>query len=349
MKVGVLFIDWECQFTLTIDHIRDMYEKYKDNIEPYWVQVPIRTWNGCSQFEPEWIAWDEEKKDLWVREKEKNSIKDLPFYFKNMMFEEFTPMFAEWYSQGKKTACFIGIRTAESLNRFRTIAVTKNKRTEKTWITRVSNNAENIYPIYDWKTEDIWTFNGKFRKEYNPIYDYMHKAGMTIAQMRIDEPFGDTQRQGLWLYQIIEPSLWAKMVSRVAGANTGNMYCEESGNILGNRMIKLPDGKTWKQFSSLLLETMPKKTSEHYKNKIAVYLKWFMKRGYEDGIPDVADYKLETYGKVPSWRRITKALLRNDYWCRSLGFSPTKSTAYYKYMNLMKRRRNEWKIFALES
>ena len=345
-RIGVLFIDWECQFTHTIDHIREMLEKYSQWIEPFWIQMPIRTWNGCSQFEPEWTSWDESKKELWVRDKEKVSVKDgLPFYYENMMFEEFTPLFAEWFSQGKSCACFIGIRTAESLNRYRTIAITKNKRTSASWITKVSDHADNVYPIYDWKTIDIWTYNGKHKKEYNPIYDYMHKAGMTIASMRIDEPFGDTQRQGLWLYQVIEPALWSKMVARVAGANTGALYCSESGNILGNRMIKLPDGKTWKQFSELLLETMPSKTSEHYKNKIAVYLKWFMKRGYEDGIPDQADYKLETYGKVPSWRRICKALLRNDYWCRSLGFSPTKSTAYYKYMNLMKRRRNEWKIF----
>ena len=175
----------------------------------------------------------------------------------------------------------------------------------------------------------------------------MHQAGLTLHQMRIDEPFGDTQRQGLWLYQVIEPKMWSKMCIRVAGANTGNLYCQEGGNILGNRFIKLPQGHTWKSFAEMLLTTMPKKTGEHYKNKIAVYIRWFEKRGYENGIPDEADYKLETYGKVPSWRRICKAILRNDYWCRGLGFSPTKSTAYYKYMDLMKKRRNAWNIFPL--
>lgn len=350
VRVGVMFIDWECQFTHTIDHIRDLYEKYKDNIIPYWIALPIRTWNGCSQFEPEWTSWDEDKKDLWVRDKEKNSINDkkyFPFYFDKIMFEEFTPLFSEWFSNGEKTACFVGIRTGESLNRFRTIAM-KNKRTEKPWVTRVSDNGFNVYPIYDWKTEDIWTYNSKFNKEYNILYDYMYRAGMTISQMRIDEPFGDTQRKGLWLYQIIEPALWAKMLARVAGANTGNIYSDESGNMLGNRKLCLPKGKTWQGFANLLLDTMPNTTAEHYRNKIAVYIKWFMKRGYEDGIPDEADYKLETYGKVPSWRRICKALLRNDYWCRTLGFSPTKTTAYTKYMNLMKKRRNDWKIFPMK-
>lgn len=352
-KVGVMFLDWECQFTMTIAHIRKLYEKYEANIEPYWVSIPIRTWNGCSQFEPEWTAWAEDKKKLWVREKEKSSITDknyFPFYFDNMMFEEFTPLFAKWYSQDERCACFVGIRTVESLNRYRTLAQTVKPMFEgKTWTTKVVDDVWNVYPIYDWKTEDDWKYLGKTKNEYNPLYDRMYKAGMTISQMRIDEPFGDTQRQGLWLYQIIEPAMWSKMVARVVGANTGNMYASERGNVMGNNKLSLPKGHTWQSFAKMLLHTMPPTTAEHYKNKLAVYIKWFKKRGYPDGIPDEADYKLETCGKVPSWRRICKALLRNDYWCRSLGFSPTKSKAYHKYMDLMKKRRNNWGIFPIKA
>lgn len=112
-----------------------------------------------------------------------------------------------------------------------------------------------------------------------------------------------------------------------------------------NDKITKPEGHTWESFSKFLLDTMPKKTAEHYKDKIAVYIKWYMNRGYEDGIPDEADAKLESDGKVPSWRRIARTLLRNDYWCKGLGFSPTKSSAYQKYCDLMKRRRKEWNIF----
>lgn len=349
-KVGVMFIDWECQLTLTIEHIQKMFDIYKDYIEPYWICLPIRTWNGCSQIETEWISWDEDKKDLWVREKPKIAIKDkdyFPFYFDNMMFEEFTPLFIQWFGQGKLTASFIGIRSQESLNRYRTIAREKPMFNNKPWTTNVIDNCWNIYPQYDWKVEDDWTYFGKFNKNYNKLYDRMYQAGMTINQMRIDEPFGDTQRQGLWLYQIVEPQLWAKMCIRVAGANTGALYCQENGNILGNDKLKLPKGHTWKSFTNFILDTMPPKTSEHYKNKIAVYLRWYEKRGYPKGIPDFAEHKLETYGKVPSWRRICKSLLRNDYWCRGIGFSPTKSQAYVKYLNMMKKRRNNWQIYPL--
>lgn len=349
-RVALLFIDWECQFTMTIQHVREMFELYRDHVDPFWIQLPMTTWNGCSMFETEWTAWDEKKKDLWIRDKEKDSINkpsQLPFYYSEMTFEEFTPLFAEWYGNGDPCANFVGLRTQESLNRFRTIAREKEKFKGMAWTTNVTSKVWSAYPLYDWQTEDDWTYFSQFKKPYNPLYDRMHQGGMTIHKMRIDEPFGDTQRQSLWLYQVIEPETWARMVLRVAGANTGALYCGNGGNILGNRKLSLPAGHTWKSFAELILHTMPPKTSQHYKNKIAVYLRWFHTRGYPfpQSIPDFADRNLETYGKVPSWRRICKSLLRNDYWCRGIGFSPTKSTAYGKYMALMKKRRSKWGIW----
>jgi predicted phosphoadenosine phosphosulfate sulfurtransferase len=347
-KVGLFFLDWECQFTMTITHIREMYKLYEKHIIPYWVAIPIRTWNGCSSIEPEWIAWDENKKDLWVRQKDDLSIQDknfFPFYYQNMMFEEFTPLFAKWFSEGKECSCFIGIRTQESLNRYRTVAREKPMFKELPWTTNVVDNVWNVYPIYDWEVEDDWRYFGKTGKPYNPLYDRMYQAGLTVNQMRIDEPFGDTQRVGLWLYQIIEPQMWSRMTMRVAGVNTGGIYAHERGNVLGVHSVTLPKGHTWESFSKFILDTMPPPTAEHYKNKLAKYVHWYRDKGYPNGIPDEADKDLESKGKVPSWRRLCKVLLRNDYWCKGIGFSPTKSSAYQKYLNLMRKRRTEWELF----
>jgi len=347
-KVGLFLLDWEAQFTHTINFAREIYTEYKDNIDPYWVSVPIKTWNACSSHEPEWTAWDESKRNLWVREKEDISIKDgshFPFWYDGIMFEEFVPTFGQWYAQGEKCACFVGIRAQESLNRFRSIAKDKPTYDGKMYTTNVVENVWNVYPIYDWRTEDIWTFHSKTGKSYNKLYDRMHQAGMTLHQMRICEPFGDESRKGLWLYQVIEPNIWARLILRVNGANMGKMYSNKRGNVMGNHTITLPDGHTWESFAKNLLESTPTKTAEHYKNKISVYIKWWMSRGYPEGIPDESDLKIENAGKAPSWRRVCKTLLRNDYWCKYLGFSPTKTSAYSKYTDLMARRRKAWNIF----
>jgi len=343
-KIGVLFVDLEAQYKLTIEHCLEMYKLYKDYINPFWVSLPLHLRNAVSQYQPHWICWDEDVKDLWVRTPPKFAITDInyfPFFKKGMEFEEFVPQFGHWYGKGKLTACFVGIRTDESLNRYRTICSTRKQTLmSHQWTTWCSNNLYNAYPIYDWRTRDDWIYIAKTQKCYNRLYDRMHLAGLTIHQMRICQPYGDDQRKGLWLFQIIEPETWTKILLRVNGVNQGALYAKESGNILGNITLSKPDIHTWESFSKMILQSMPKQTQEHYRNKIAVFLKWYYDRGYPNGIPDEGAITKDK----PNWKRICKALLKNDYWCKGLSFTQTKSEAYDKYKKIMKRRRQEWKL-----
>ena len=345
-KVGLLFIDLEAQYTLTVEHITRCYEMYCENIEPFWVALPMNLRNAVSMFEPQWMCWDPSCAEKWVRPMPESAIKDeeyFPFFRRGMEFEEFVEDFGRWYSREKLTACFVGIRADESLNRQRTLFARKSRFRGKNWTTYKGGTVYNAYPIYDWKTKDIWIYNGHSGRPYNPLYDLMHQAGLTIHQQRICQPYGDDQRKGLWLYHVIEPETWGRVVARVNGANHGALYARETGNILGRIKITKPHGHTWQSFAKFLLESLPEGTREHYQNKILVFLKWHHDRGYPEGIPDEAPAKEEAARKVPSWRRICKALLRNDYWCKGLSFSQTKSEAYTKYRKIMKKRRQEWK------
>jgi predicted phosphoadenosine phosphosulfate sulfurtransferase len=351
-KVGVLLIDLEAQYKLTMDHAENMKREYADCTEWFWVCVPMSLRNAVSMYQPKWVAWEDSAKDSWVREMPSCAATDFDFATPGMEFEEFVPLFGEWYSEGEPTACFVGIRTDESLNRFRTIHSTKKIRMEgKCYTTQVTKSVFNWYPIYDWSTEDIWVYHAKFpEKKSNPLYELMHKAGMSIHQMRICQPYGDDQRRGLWLYHLIEPETWGRVVARVNGANSGALYVRETGNMMGYGKIALPEGHTWRSFTLLLLKTLPKQTQEHFRAKIDYFRKWWMDRGYENGIPDEADPKLESEKKVPSWRRICKAILRNDYWCKTLGFTQHKSGSYERYLKVMAKRRTkpEWNLAARE-
>ena len=73
-KVGLLIIDLEAQYVETIKHIRNIISIYKDNIKLYWVAVPLLLRNAVTNFEPRWICWDEENKDIWVIEKPEEAI-----------------------------------------------------------------------------------------------------------------------------------------------------------------------------------------------------------------------------------------------------------------------------------
>lgn len=344
-KVGVLIIDLEGQYAVTMQHIATMLERYKANAEVFWVCLPMLLRNAVTQFEPRWCCWDPDARAQWIRELPTHPgvISDpafFPFFVPRMEFEEFMVLFGVWYGDGKETAAFVGIRCDESLNRFRTIATSdKVMHGGRRWTTKAEENLYNIYPIYDWKTQDIWTFHGKHRdKEWNRLYDLMHLAGLTIHQMRICQPYGDDQRRGLWLFHLIEPQTWAKVVARVNGANSGALYINETGNVNGYLRISKPPGHTWKSFCDLLLVSLPKPTQAHYLEKFRKYVAWWKARGY-DVFPDEAPAILESKGLAPSYRRLCKVLLRNDWWCKGLHYSQPKSAAYGKYLEMRKAAR----------
>lgn len=343
--VGILIIDLEAQYKDTIDHIENMVELYKENIDLHWVCVPLLLRNAVSNFEPRWCCWDEDKKDIWVRPKPKQckTGKDYPFFVDKMEFEEFMVLWGEWYSDGELTAAMIGIRADESLHRYCAIARNKDELTFKgyKWTTKIAKNLYNIYPIYDWKTQDNWIYHGKFRNlPHNQIYDKMNMAGVKLSQQRLCQPYGDDQRRGLWLYHILEPETWYKVVARVNGANSGAMYVQENGNMTGYNKITKPEGHTWESFCNLLLKTMPKKTREHYVFRFKKFMSGWHDRGYET-IPDEAPPELENKCWVPSWRRMCKVILRNDYWCKGLGQTQPLSEAYQKFKEIKKKRIQE--------
>lgn len=343
VKVGIMYIDFEAQYSETIRHIHEMFDMYKEHIDPHWICVPMLLRNAVTNYEPRWTTWDPEKQDLWIREKPARckTEEDYPFCLPEMEFEEFIVLFGKWYSQGKKTAAFIGIRAQESLHRYCAVATWEKRdmmMEERRWTTKIAEGVYNIYPIYDWLTEDIWRFHAKYpSKPHNRIYDKMHMAGVKISQQRLCQPFGDDQRRGLWLYHVLEPQTWFKLVVRVNGANSGSLYIEETGNINGYNKISKPDNHTWRSFCNLLLQTMPKKTREHYIIRFKKFICGWKSRGYV-GIPEEAPPELESKCWAPSWRRLCKVLLRNDWWCKGLGMTQPKSEAYQKYLVIKKQR-----------
>src|SRR3990167_3593425 len=350
VKVAVMYIDFEAQYADTISHVEEMYEMYKDHIDPHWICVPMLLRNAVTNYEPRWICWDPEKQASWIRPKpdsaEIKTEKDYPFALPNMEFEEFIVLFGEWYGQGEKTAGFIGIRAQESLHRYCAVATWEKKDLTFNgyrWTTKIVDGVYNVYPIYDWLTEDIWRYHATYpSKPHNAIYDKMYMAGVKLSQQRLCQPFGDDQRRGLWLYHILEPQTWFKLIARVNGANSGALYIEESGNITGYDKISKPPNHTWRSFCNLLLQTMPKKTREHYLVRFKKFIYGWHHRGYAS-IPEESPPELEAKCWAPSWRRMCKVLLRNDYWCKGLGQAQPKSDAYERFKIIKKEKRQAMK------
>lgn len=358
-KIGLMTLDNEANYTHSLEFMHSIIKENLDLLDVYWCCLPITLPCTVSAYSTEWQCWGVEDEHKWIRPMPQEDYivninnHKFDFFKEDMMYDKFWDEFGDWYAQGEKCACLIGIRSDESLNRFRTI-MNDRKETLKgqAWTKRNTKLVYNCYPIYDWKTEDIWIANAKFEWKYNELYDIFWKAGLSIAQMRVASPFMSESKSSLNLYRVIDPHVWARLCARVSGANFVATY----GKQLTYKSFKLPDGHTWKSFVKFLLDTLPKESSENFRQRFAQSIKywWRVGRGLSDKViedlsanniefklgektrhgnkdktcvrmlpPDHLDMLKIHNSEVTSWKRFAITILKNDHTCKYLGLAPT--------------------------
>ena len=376
-RLGVFHIDYEAQYQMTTDYVDSELSKNADILDVYRICLPIAAKCATSMHESHWIPWDADKHDLWVRELPANGITEanhtFPWFIKGMWDYDLQVRFADWLHEktgAKQTACLVGIRTDESLNRWRAIHSDKNtnKFQGHEWTLEMSPGVINAYPIYDWKVDDVWVANARQGWAYNALYDLFWKAGLSPAQMRVASPFHDSGIENLKLYKVIDPKNWGKMIGRTNGVNFAGLYGGTTA--MGWKSIKLPPGHTWKTYMEFLLSTLPSEAAENYKKKLSISQEFWRDRGgclsadvrskltaagvvfrmwnetnYKtDKLPVCMEYlddiDIEEFREIPTYKRMCVCIMKNDHLCKYMGFSATKTEtqlrteAQRKYSNL---------------
>lgn len=372
-KIGVFHLDYEAQYTYTTEYVNKTLSENCDILDVYRCCIPFKVTTCTSMYENYWRPWDEDKKDIWVSELPTNCYtkNDFDFYKENMWDYEFQEKFSQWIhkkNNAKKTACLVGIRTQESLNRWRAIHSDRNYKNYEgiNWTKKMYDNVFNAYPIYDWITEDVWIANGKFEWNYNKLYDVYYQAGLSIDQMRVASPFLSTAQDSLKLYRIIEPRTWGKLIGRVNGVNFTGIYGGTTA--MGWREIKLPKGHTWKSYMEFLLSTLPEYSAENYKKKLQTSIEFWRKKGgvlsvelieklkamnIKIEVKETTNYKtikkpvtmeylddidITEFTEIPTYKRMCICIMKNDHLCKYMGFSLTKNE-----MQLRKQAETKYK------
>ena len=361
-KVGVYHMDYEAQYEMTTEYVTRTFNTLPEGVAKYWVCLPIKAQCATSMFQSFWQPWRIEEKQIWCRELPIECINESNF---NMGFDyqisdyDFNLKFAKWISKNKKTCFLIGIRTQESLHRYKAVNKfsDKNEYKSKKYTSAVSKNCFNAYPIYDWLVDDVWVANYKFKFDYNRLYDLMHKAGVKANQMRVASPFNDCATESLKLYKVIDPKNWGKLIGRVNGVSFAGLYGGTTA--MGWNTIKKPDHFTWKEYMYFLLDTLPEETRQNYMRKLKVSFAYWLELGgalpneivekliktnidYEClGKPTnnrnyTTDYQVIKFKEyldeidiknpnlLPTYKRMCIAIIKNDTSCKTLGFGQTK-------------------------
>jgi predicted phosphoadenosine phosphosulfate sulfurtransferase len=359
-KIGVFHIDYEAQYQMTTDYVIDTYAELSDRIDNYHVCLPVAAQCATSMTQSYWLPWDNDKKSIWVRDMPENCINEqncpFDFFEKGMWDYELQEKFGSWLAKEKgSVCCFVGIRTQESLNRWRAIHSDSRRHSfeDKPYTKKVADSVFNVYPIYDFTTEDIWTANGKNNWSYNALYDIFWQAGLSIDEMRVASPFNDCAIGSLKLYKAIDPNSWGKMIGRVNGVNFSAIYGGTTA--MGWKNIKLPSGHTWKSYMEFLLSTLPEEAKDNYGKKLEkskafwiekggvlddLTIKELLAEGVELTVAGKTNYNTEkqavrmayqddtsatNFKQVPTYKRMCICIMKNDHLCKYMGFSLTKT------------------------
>lgn len=285
-KIGVFHQDFEAQYTVTTEYVERTFERIQDEVEPYWVCLPMATRTALSSYQMYWYPWDDTKEELWVRPMPKHpyviNLQHNPMttYRYRMHQEDLAKQFGRWYrmSHGnRKTVCLLGIRADESLQRYSGILNKKYGYMDKCWLSRQFKDMWAASPLYDWSNSDVWHANYVFGYDYNKLYDLYYMAGLKPNQMRVASSFNDYAKDSLNLYRIIDPEIWAKLVGRVKGANFTSIYGRTKA--MGYRNLSLPEGHTWESYTKFLLDTLPARLRNNYVKKFNTSMKFWHTKG----------------------------------------------------------------------
>lgn len=240
-KIPVFFCDQEVEAPQTIDYVRQVMSQ--DWVEPFWVQSSFKEWNASAG---EWFnVWGEGEE--WCREKEDISIKDIPLKkdagFGSVLDQMHRYLFGDDY------VALGGVRIEESPTRRLGLTTSKCYK-DITWGANCAKGALVLYPIWDWRTYDVWYYILSNHFPYCELYNY-YMTMKPLLKCRVSSFIHENAIQSLTEIKEIAPQFYEAAMRRVKNVNTTVQTYSSIGSYIG----KLPPYfNDWQEYIEYLSE-----------------------------------------------------------------------------------------------
>jgi predicted phosphoadenosine phosphosulfate sulfurtransferase len=246
LPLKVFWLDQEAEWLATESYMRSVFKRAQ--IEPWWFQIPFRLTNSLSFTKNYLHVWDPRAKDIWLRDQDPLSVKVNPIgcdRFHTLV--ECCPSHCG-VADAKNVGVLVGLRADESPRRRMTLMHQESRYKGITWCMKSRiGNTRKFWPIYDWRTQDVWTAIANEKWTYNHIYDYMYQAG--IRDMRVSALIHETAWHYIRNLHEFEPQLYDRYLKRLAGVNCFDHF---DINIMPRQ---LPSTfRDWKSYRNYLLK-----------------------------------------------------------------------------------------------
>lgn len=307
-QLTVQFIDEEAIFPCMDEKVREWRKKFMlVGAKFEWFCLEVKHYNCFNELSNDetFICWDRYKKDVWVRQPPSFAVRSHPLLKPRMdAYQDFLPRVC----RGGIT--ITGVRTAESVQRLQYMAS----------IFKIGKNITgrgHIYPVYDWKDNDVWMYLLQEKVDIPDVYLYLWQTGSNRRQLRVSQFFSIDTAKSLVKMNEYYPELMERIVRREPNAYLASLYWDSEmfgrSTKARRESEKGAEGKNYKTALLELFSDMDGNFPTKHKKKVAEkYRNLFMR---VSAIADNQDFKNIYEGLVagdPKYRTY-RALFQRIY------------------------------------
>ena len=296
----VIFIDEEAIFDSIEETVKIWRKKFSLVGAAFrWYCIEVKHFNFLNEVTSDetFVCWDRRKRDVWIRQPPPFAIRNHP---------QLRPRIDNYQSFLPKVTMdgimIVGVRASESVQRLQYMAALNLGGGGIT-------NKNMIYPIYDWKTVDVWLYLKNEHVDVPEIYLQMYQSGIGRNQLRVSQFFSvDTVAVLVHLGEY-DPTLMERVIRREPNAYLAVLYWDSEMFRRSTRKRKELEGPDTKDYRELLKEMLFERpdsffNTEHKREVAKQYRKLFIRM---DGMARPRDY-----------RKMHEALVAGDPKLRSL-------------------------------
>lgn len=295
----VLFIDEEAIYTSVEETVLKWRKKFLMAGAKFdWWCVEVKHFSAYNQLtaDESYTCWDHTKEDAWVRRPPPFALRNHPLLKPGIdNYQSFLP---------KVTGdgiMLVGVRASESVQRLQYMAALNLG-------AGSSITGKNmIYPMYDWKTTDVWLYLRDNQIDIPIIYLWLYQVGINRNQLRISQFFSVDCVGSLIHIAKYEPGLWEKILRREPNAYLAALYWDSELYRRSSRQRRETEkGKDYKAIVMHMLFENPDKyfTTELTRKVAGQYRKLII--------------KMDNMARERDYRKIHDALVAGDPKLRTL-------------------------------
>lgn len=258
-----------------------------------WYCIEVRHFNCFNELEEDesFICWDHTKRDVWMRKPPSFAIRSHPLLKPRVdTYQTFMP------KRSADGITITGVRAAESFQRLQYMS-------RMNMGTGSMSGRNQVFPIYDWTTNDVWLYLQREQVAIPDIYLYLWQSGTQKNQLRVSQFFSTDTAKSLVKMNEYYPDLMERIIRREPNAYLASLYWDSEmfGRRTRNRK-ELEGSDDAKDYKALLIEmfsNMPRYFNTEHKMYVALrYKRLFM--------------RITIFATQKDYRNIYDALMRGD-------------------------------------